>query len=130
MHLWETEEGLTGQVVYNPDRFDADRVVRMIGHYCRLLEGAARNPDRRLSELPLLDEQEADQLLVEWNQTAQARIRRKSVSRRYLIDGLSGNRSPSQWSARIRSSVTESLKSVPTNWPAICERAESVLDRG
>ena len=69
MHLWEAEEGLTGQVVYNPDRFDADRVVRMIGHFCRLLKGAARNPDQRLSELPLLDEQEANQLLVEWNQT-------------------------------------------------------------
>ena len=54
IHLWETKEGLSGQMVYNPDRFHADRIVRMIRHYCRLLEGAARNPDRRLSKLPLL----------------------------------------------------------------------------
>ncbi len=70
MHLWETEEGLTGQIVYNPDRFEADRIVRMIGHYCRLLEGAARDADRRLSKLPLLNEQEIDQVVVEWNRTA------------------------------------------------------------
>ena len=69
MHLWETDEGLTGQVVYNPDRFDADRVVRMIGHFGRLLEEAAGKSDQPLSELPLLSEEEADQLLVEWNPT-------------------------------------------------------------
>ena len=70
IHLWETNEGLNGQVVYNPDRFDAERVVRMIKHYCRLLDGAARDPDRRLSELPLLSEEEHNQIFVEWNETA------------------------------------------------------------
>ena len=70
IHLWETSEGLTGQVVYNPERFNADRMVRMVKHYCRLLAEAAREPDRRLSELPLLDQEESRQLLVEWNQTA------------------------------------------------------------
>ena len=45
-----------------------DRVVRMIKHYCRLLDGAARDPDRRLSELPLLSEEEHNQLLVGWNE--------------------------------------------------------------
>ena len=69
MHLWETDEGLTGQVVYNPDRFDADRVTRMIGHFGRLLEEAASKSDQPLSELPLLSEEETDQLLVEWNPT-------------------------------------------------------------
>ncbi|HEY5954616.1 MAG TPA: condensation domain-containing protein, partial [Terrimicrobiaceae bacterium] len=68
-HLWEADGGLTGQVVYNPDRFDADTVERYIGHYCRLLEAAAKHPDRAVSELPMLSEREIARLLVEWNQT-------------------------------------------------------------
>ena len=78
IHLWETKEGLSGQLVYNPDRSMRERIGRMIKHYCRLLAGAVRNPNRRLSELPLLDEEETKQLLGEWNQTAR-RIRKRSV---------------------------------------------------
>ena len=68
-HLWEADGGLTGQVVYDPDRLNADTVERCIGHYCRLLEAAAKHPDRAVSELPMLSEREIARLLVEWNQT-------------------------------------------------------------
>ena len=81
LHLWETSEGLAGQVVYNPDRFNAERIVRMGKHYCQLLGEAVRNPDQRLSELPLLDEEEAKQLLSEWNQTAYRVSEREESSR-------------------------------------------------
>ena len=46
-----------------------DTIRRMLGHYQTLLEGIVANPDRRLSELPLLTGAERQQMLVEWNQT-------------------------------------------------------------
>src|SRR5689334_5306263 len=42
----------------------------MLGHFEELLQGVVADPDRRVSELPLLKPAERTQLLVEWNQTA------------------------------------------------------------
>jgi amino acid adenylation domain-containing protein len=53
---------------YNTDLFDDDRIARMFGHYQRLLEAVAADPDHRLAELPLLMESERRQL-SEWNAT-------------------------------------------------------------
>ncbi|MFP2934550.1 non-ribosomal peptide synthetase, partial [Pyxidicoccus sp. 3LG] len=55
---------------YNTDLFDAATVARMAEHLGSLLEAIAGNPTQRLSELPLLGEDERRQLLVQWNQTA------------------------------------------------------------
>jgi len=54
---------------YNTDLFDGATIARMAGHFQTLLEGIVANPDRRLSELPLLTATERHQLLVEWNDT-------------------------------------------------------------
>jgi amino acid adenylation domain-containing protein len=64
----EVERRLVGAVEYNIDLFDAARIIRLIGHFRTLLEGIAGDPDRRISDLPLLSSQELDQLL-EWNAT-------------------------------------------------------------
>ena len=69
VHLRETTEGLRGVFVYNTDLFDRATIERMAGHYQRIMEGIAANPDQRLSELPLLSEAERYKLLVEWNDT-------------------------------------------------------------
>ncbi|MFN2413682.1 MAG: amino acid adenylation domain-containing protein [Pyrinomonadaceae bacterium] len=66
----ETEEGLSGTVEYNTDLFDAETIGRMIGHYRRLLEAVAADPDQPLSALDILTEGERRQLLVGWNETA------------------------------------------------------------
>ena len=42
----------------------------MARHYQTLLEGIIANPDRRISELPILTESERHQMFVEWNDTA------------------------------------------------------------
>jgi amino acid adenylation domain-containing protein len=55
--------------LYN-HRFDAETIVRMAGHFERLLEDIAADPQRRVSELSLLSRAEEHQLLVEWNRTA------------------------------------------------------------
>ncbi|MEG4324691.1 condensation domain-containing protein, partial [Microcoleus sp. herbarium5] len=69
LHLEEQQEEISGQFEYSTDLFDAATINRMAGHFLRLLEGIAANPDRRIEELPLLGEKERHQLLVEWNDT-------------------------------------------------------------
>jgi amino acid adenylation domain-containing protein len=66
----ETQEGLSVEVEYNTDLFDATTISRMLGHYRTLLEGALGGSEQRVSKLPLLSEAERHQLLVEWNDTS------------------------------------------------------------
>lgn len=61
---------LTGAIEYNTDLFDAATIVRMAGHYGRLLEGMVADPERRISEIELLTEAERRQLVVDFNNTA------------------------------------------------------------
>jgi amino acid adenylation domain-containing protein len=68
-HLWEGPQGLTANVFYNTDLFDAGTIERMLGHYRILLEGIVSNPGERVTRLPLLNDAERRQLLVEWNDT-------------------------------------------------------------
>ncbi|HSF39926.1 MAG TPA: non-ribosomal peptide synthase/polyketide synthase, partial [Thermoanaerobaculia bacterium] len=62
--LEEGEEGLTGSLEYAADLFDAPTIARMAGHFKILLAGALREPGRRLSDLPLLTDAEARELLA------------------------------------------------------------------
>jgi amino acid adenylation domain-containing protein len=65
----ETEAGLTCDLEYDTELFDAATAARMMEHFQLLLEAAVADPDRRLSELPILTEAERHQLLVGWNDT-------------------------------------------------------------
>ncbi|MCA1993235.1 MAG: amino acid adenylation domain-containing protein, partial [Coleofasciculus sp. S288] len=67
-HLWESPDGLRGQVIYCTDLFDEATITRMLGHFQVLLEGIVANPEQRLCELPILTKAEQHQLLVEFNQ--------------------------------------------------------------
>jgi len=69
LYAIETPHGVSCMFEYNTDLFDAARMQRMLGHFQAVLEGAVRDPGRRLSELPLLTEEERRRLLVEWNET-------------------------------------------------------------
>ena len=62
--------GMRATAEYRTELFDATAIARMLAHWRILLEGAVSDPERRLSELPLLTEVERRQLLVEWNDTA------------------------------------------------------------
>ena len=55
---------------YNTDLFDAVTMERMIGCYLTLLAAAARNPELRLSELPLLTSEEKAAVVAAGNDTA------------------------------------------------------------
>ncbi len=61
--------GLSAVCEYDASLFDPTTVERLMGQWLRLLEAAAADPDRRLSDLPWLAAAERHQLLVEWNDT-------------------------------------------------------------
>jgi amino acid adenylation domain-containing protein len=72
LEVAETLAGCEAQFRYSADLFDEPTVGRASGHLRTLLEAAAADPDRRLSELPILTEAERHRVLVEWNDTAAA----------------------------------------------------------
>ncbi|HYU31102.1 MAG TPA: amino acid adenylation domain-containing protein [Thermoanaerobaculia bacterium] len=61
--------GFSLSLEYARALFDAATADRMLGHLARFLERALADPDRRLSDLPMLAASERDQLLREWNAT-------------------------------------------------------------
>jgi amino acid adenylation domain-containing protein len=63
----EDKRGLLGALEYRSDFFEHSTVKRLTDQFIRLLEGAAADPDRHLSRLPLLSRQERQQILVDWN---------------------------------------------------------------
>jgi amino acid adenylation domain-containing protein len=62
--------GLTCNIDYATDLYDAATVVRLFERWRRVLERIVTAPDTRVSELPLLDAAERADLLVERNDTA------------------------------------------------------------
>ena len=62
-------ERLEGGLSYRTDLWEAATIERMAGHFAALLEGLAREPERRVAELPLLDAAEREMVLEEWNAT-------------------------------------------------------------
>jgi non-ribosomal peptide synthetase component F len=66
-HIWEVPAGIQGAIVYSTDLFDPATIERMAGHFQVLLEGIVANPDRKLTELPLLTLTEQHQLLMGTN---------------------------------------------------------------
>lgn len=73
------EGGLSATIEYRRDLFRPDTIARIAGHYRTLLEGAAADPDRRLSALPLVDPDELHRILAEWNATATGYPRERSI---------------------------------------------------
>src|SRR5262245_11722631 len=71
--------GLTAEIEYNTDLFDAATIDQMLGHYRILLEEIVRNPERRISAIELLSEAERHRLLVEWNDTEKLYSKDKCV---------------------------------------------------
>jgi amino acid adenylation domain-containing protein len=67
--LEERAEGLAGYWEYDSDLFDATTVARFLGHFRQLLATAVAEPERRLSDLPLLTAAERQALLAEWTDT-------------------------------------------------------------
>jgi amino acid adenylation domain-containing protein len=65
--LAETGSGLAGSWEYDRDLFDAPTVLRLAGHFERLLAGMVARPDLAISELPILGDAEREQVRAQWN---------------------------------------------------------------
>jgi len=65
----EAGGAVRGVFQYAADLWDAETIRRMAGHFARLIEAAAANPDLRVSGLPLLSVEEEDLVLRAWNRT-------------------------------------------------------------
>ncbi|HYN19947.1 MAG TPA: amino acid adenylation domain-containing protein, partial [Thermoanaerobaculia bacterium] len=65
LSLTRAQSGLSAVLRYASDLFDRATAERMLAHFRTLLEGIAADPERRISELPLLSPSERHQALVE-----------------------------------------------------------------
>ncbi|MCG1056113.1 amino acid adenylation domain-containing protein, partial [Mycetohabitans sp. B5] len=64
-------QGMTWFIEYATDLFDHDTVVRLAQRFTRLLAAIASDPAQPIEQIELLDTAERQQLLVDWNSTAQ-----------------------------------------------------------
>jgi amino acid adenylation domain-containing protein len=64
---WQQQDGLRGVIVYNTDLFDSTAIASLRHHFQTLLEGIVANPETSLSTLPLLTNQELEELLQRWH---------------------------------------------------------------
>ncbi|NEE15050.1 AMP-binding protein, partial [Streptomyces sp. SID7499] len=62
--------GLTGSLTVAADLLDPETAERIAYRWTRALEHLATEPGTRLSDLPVMDEAERQQLLTGWNDTA------------------------------------------------------------
>lgn len=69
LSLQESLDGLSGDLEYSSELFDALTAKQMLGHYRRLLESILASVETPLCELMFLTETERRRLLVEWNDT-------------------------------------------------------------
>jgi amino acid adenylation domain-containing protein len=69
LNLSEYGDGLAGQLGFHRDLFDEATVRRWAGHLGVLLEGIAREPEKRLSERELMSASERHQVVLAWNDT-------------------------------------------------------------
>jgi amino acid adenylation domain-containing protein len=63
------ETHILGEIRYNSSLFEVATIQRMIGHFITLLEGILGEPATPICHLPILPENERNQLLFNWNHT-------------------------------------------------------------
>jgi len=70
LNVVESKDGLMLDCDYNTGLFDESTIARWLSHYQTLLLGMVENANQPISRLPLLNEADRRQLVVDWNQTA------------------------------------------------------------
>jgi amino acid adenylation domain-containing protein len=77
--ITETSTGLHGIVEYNTDLYKGETIERMISHYSNLLRSIAASPESKTSRLEMLNATEERTLLIDFNDTAAAYPKEKSI---------------------------------------------------
>ena len=70
LDIEESAAGYQAAFSYSTDLFDHATIERMAGHFLTLLQAAAEDPGRPVSQLPMLTGDELRLLLTTWNDTA------------------------------------------------------------
>ncbi|KAB2394959.1 MULTISPECIES: non-ribosomal peptide synthetase [Bacillus cereus group] len=63
----EHNDGLIGTLNYSTDLFMKSSIQQMAKHFITILKAIIENPDVQLSEISLLDDEEKNEMLIEWN---------------------------------------------------------------
>ncbi|WP_425390980.1 amino acid adenylation domain-containing protein [Ekhidna sp.] len=66
----DSGETLSGRISYATSLFKSSSITRLISHYQFLLDQLVSLPDRPYSEISLLDRDEYDKILLDWNATS------------------------------------------------------------
>ena len=69
LSLEPRDAGLHGSWEYSTDLYRAETIERFTAHYLHLLQRLPADPDRLISDLSLLSDDERTKVLVEWNAT-------------------------------------------------------------
>lgn len=77
LSLEESGKTISGDLDYRADLWETSTASRFLRHYQALLASAITDPNRPVAILPLLDDHERAQLLVEWNGKEQAGFPKK-----------------------------------------------------
>ncbi|MCH8029348.1 MAG: amino acid adenylation domain-containing protein [Candidatus Dadabacteria bacterium] len=72
LEMREGDAGLIGEIEYNSDLFDKGTMTRAAERFEILLEGIVKDPDERISELPMLTDWEFENLIIGLNDTTDA----------------------------------------------------------
>ena len=70
LFAFEAEDGLLATLEYDADLFLPETVARMLRHWQTLLDAIIAEPDQPISTLPMLSDEERQQMLKQWNSGA------------------------------------------------------------
>jgi amino acid adenylation domain-containing protein len=62
--LLESDDDIQGMMEYSTDLFDRATIRRMVDHFQTLIEEVVANPDQRISEIPLLRDNERREMML------------------------------------------------------------------
>ncbi|WP_413468961.1 condensation domain-containing protein, partial [Pseudomonas sp. FME51] len=67
LDTFEHSEGIGASLTYAKTLFGVDTVTRLASHWLKLLQAIVQRPGQRISELPLLNKKEQQQVIYDWN---------------------------------------------------------------
>lgn len=68
--MWEEEGIMKGTFEYSTDLFEVATIQRIVGHFQTLLDSIIDDASRKISQLPIITDEERQRLLGTWNDTA------------------------------------------------------------
>ena len=74
---------------YRSDLFEAETIRRLMGHWQIFLAGLVSDPDRPISQVPIMDDVERQKILVDWNSTSADFPRDRSIAEAFEAQAAS-----------------------------------------